>query len=555
MQWRRLWMLSPPWLLVAGACSSEDLGPPLPPCSTASAFAVSLAVTQYVTIDPAADSGCVAFVANGGTDTVEYLLLPMAATGTPGVRVPFRLIGADTAGPILLSSSELRATPVLAPAERFHAFLREWEGRPRPAGAARAPAQARTAAPPPVVGHVRQFSVCNNLDCSSFAQVTATAQSVGQRLAIYVDNAAPANGLNAQDLDTLKTLFDTRLYGVDTAAFGRESDVDGNTVVIVLMTNKVNSLVTDAECVASGFVSGFFFGADIDPRFAGDSRFNHGEVFYTIVADPAATLSCAHSRDQVKRVIPVTFVHEFQHMISFNQHVLVRGGDGELLWLNEGLSHFAEELGGRSFLPGDQASFSRFLRSNVFNAYSYLDSTGAHFLLPTEGFGTLAERGSAWLFVRFLVDRFAADTTLVAQNALTRALVATNLVGDANVATQTGQPFAQTVSQWGLANWVSDLPAFTTPTELKYRSWSFRTTFQSANMQDPVNFPKPYPLVPTVGGSDSVNVTGHLPAGSGVYHRVLQLPGGGAFLVLFGDPNRRPVSPAANPRLNVIRIR
>ena len=35
-------------------------------------------------------------------------------------------------------------------------------------------------------------------------------------------------------------------------------------------------------------------------------------------------------------------------MISYNQHVLVAAGSAEDTWLNEGLSHFAEELGGRS---------------------------------------------------------------------------------------------------------------------------------------------------------------------------------------------------------------
>ena len=47
--------------------------------------------------------------------------------------------------------------------------------------------------------------------------------------------------------------------------------------------------------------------------------------------------------------MPATFVHEFQHMISFGQHVLARGGASESLWLNEGLSHIAEELAGKYF--------------------------------------------------------------------------------------------------------------------------------------------------------------------------------------------------------------
>lgn len=37
-------------------------------------------------------------------------------------------------------------------------------------------------------------------------------------------------------------------------------------------------------------------------------------------------------------------VHEFQHLINFHQHILVRGGTSEATWLDEGLSHVAEDL-------------------------------------------------------------------------------------------------------------------------------------------------------------------------------------------------------------------
>jgi hypothetical protein len=448
----------------------------------------------------------------------------------------------------------------LSTPERFHQFLRRTEQDgyvdvPASTGDAGASAlRADVAAGPPVEGDLRQFSVCARTDCSVFQTVTAIAERVGQRLAIFVDTLAPAGGLDSFDLDTLIQMFDTRLYAADTAAFGRESDIDTNSVVFVLMTNVVNKLVTAQECQTTGFIAGFFFGADIDPRFANDARFNHGEVFYSLVADPGGTLSCAHSRDRIKRLVPVTFVHEFQHMISYNQHVLIRNGNGEELWLNEALSHFAEEVGGRTFLPGDQTNFSRFLVGNLFNAYSYLDITGSHFLLASEGIGSLAERGAGWLFVRYLVDQFAAGTTLAARNAFTRSLVETPLLGSANVANRTGQPFAQTLSRWALANWVSDLPGFAAAAELKYTSWAFRATFASLNSQAPGTFPKPFPLVPTVSDGPGVDLSGTLRAGSGAYHRVVQPAGAQAFILRFTDGSGGALSATAGPRLNVIRI-
>ena len=62
--------------------------------------------------------------------------------------------------------------------------------------------------------------------------------------------------------------------------------------------------------------------------------------------DPGNRAATSRKSDATNAFLPPTFIHEFQHMISFNQHVLVRGGTAEDTWLNEGLSHFAEELGG-----------------------------------------------------------------------------------------------------------------------------------------------------------------------------------------------------------------
>src|SRR5256886_10358927 len=69
----------------------------------------------------------------------------------------------------------------------------------------------------------------------------------GRHIAIYVDSAAPQRGLTQSALDAMRDVIDNRLYVVDTLAFGRESDIDANHVVLVLMTNRVNRLVTAAE--------------------------------------------------------------------------------------------------------------------------------------------------------------------------------------------------------------------------------------------------------------------------------------------------------------------
>src|SRR6266567_1856544 len=528
----RLSLLSFLGVAAAVACS-DGSGPKLPPCTAAGSNLTLPVVGAFTSFDPTgATAGCLVFPAAGAADSAEYLVVPQLTTGVPGKTSSFELHG-DTIRPALIGPAfSAPALDDLNPVEGFHAFLRlgdqdHWRSlNPQIAApgmrAARSPAAP---AGPPAMGSQRTFKACARLDCSVFNDVTATVRALKSNVAIYVDNTAPAGGLDSTQLDSLAATFETRLYPADTAAFGRESDIDTNSVVMILMTPTVNKLVTSAACTSSGFVAGFFFGADLDPAFRNDSRSNKGEVFYTIVADPSGTLSCSHSTTSVEHLLPVTLVHEFQHMISFNQHVLVRGGDAEVLWLNEGFSHYAEEVGGRTYASGTP-EFSRFLIGDLYNGYQYLDSTEKHFLLPTSGIGSLAERGAAWMFVRFLVDQYAAGTTST-----------------------------DVVTRWSLALWVSDLPGFAAPAAVKYSSWSFRSTYASLNTQDPGNFPKVFPLRPRASAGRAVNLSGTLRAGSGVYARALQAPSAPGYTLLFGTSAGGPLDPALVPRLNVIRIR
>src|SRR5262249_32629626 len=147
-------------------------------------------------------------------------------------------------------------------------------------------------------------------------------------------------------------------------------------------------------------------------------------------------------------------------------------------------------------------------------------------LIPLDN-GTLGEIGASWLFTRYMVDQFGSD--------LPRKLVQTTLIGTRNVAAQTGQSFATDVTHWGLANWVSDLPGFATPSELEYKTWNFRVTYNSLNAQDPQDFPAKFPLAPTISTPGTLNASGVLPAGSpGMYIRLVQPPGDQGSVLHFG---------------------
>jgi len=560
---RRLWMVGLSSLLATACSSSPGTQPPLAPCtatSGGSAGAVSPAYAGVTSIDPTQTSGCAVFQANATAGIIEYLVVPQSASSIPDDSQAFKLGGNPLAAPP--SPAPLASSFGPNVAQQFDLRLRLSEREfatqvPRPL---LAPPRAPALVTPVDSGNVRTFKVCNTLNCdprkpTTLSTVTATARKVGTHIAIFVDNAAPQPGLSQTDLDNLRSVFDTRLYETDTLAFGHESDIDNNGMVIVLMTGKVNALVTSTACTTTGYVAGFFFGADLITT-APFATGNAGEIFYSIVPDPSGTLSCSHSVTSVTQLVPVTFVHEFQHMISFNQHFLVRGNFPEDLWLNEGLSHYAEENGGRTFLP-DTATFCRYAFGDLYNSAQYFTAPQNYFLVDTAGIGGLANRGAYWLFVRYLVDQVGA--TLGSADSVTRRLDRTSLTGAANVTNATGgTAFPTVLARWALANYVSDLPGFTAPPELQYVTWKFRSDYQTMKTAcgaffSTGNLPSQFPLTPSVVNG-SAALAGMLRAGSGSYYRLQQAASAPGFTLLFSNSAGGALRATIVPRLNVIRL-
>jgi hypothetical protein len=209
--------------------------------------------------------------------------------------------------------------------------------------------------------------------------------------------------------------------------------------------------------------------------------------------------SCAHRKSSVKTGTPPTFIHEFQHMISYNQHVLLRGGQGEVTWLNEGLSHIAEELGSKYYeakypAPAGRASPSQlfpdssqgFVTPNFRNAYSYLLTPTRHSVTTFEGLGTLEERGAAWLFLRWLADQKGEQVF--------KQLVQTTRRGTDNVSNVAGEPFQALFGDFGIATYsdsIDGVPRSSIPTRYRFTSRNTRQVFARL-------FPlKPNPITPT----------------------------------------------------------
>jgi hypothetical protein len=529
--------------LVTAGCSDGGTGPRL----VASDVALGAAEFQLFGGDQGA--GPLRFPAAGSSDA-EYLVVAQLATDVADLSAGYLLSGSSPL-PSPVAVRPFAAPAPLPVALRFHDAIRRMDEAAARAslalgarGAAPAP---RAAAGPPALGSQRVFKVCADLTCGTLVPVSATARFVGAHAAIFVDDSAPGPGFTSTDLLQMGQQFDGDLYPVDHDAFGAESDIDGNGVVLILLTRKVNGLVSSAECRSAGsFVTGFFLGADIAP--ATRARYNGGEIFYGMVPDQAGVSSCAHTATEVKQLIPVTFIHEFQHMISFNQHVLLRNGNTEVQWLNEALSHVAEELGGWHYDSlGADSIKSLFLIGDVYDAGLYLANPAPEPMVTAMLPGALEARGAEWLFVRYLVDQFGPATT--------QRLVQTSLLGSANVVDATGTPFATLLGRWALALYVSDLPSFAPDPRLAYRTWQFRTAFASLHEQDPGGFPHGFPLVPAAAQGSAFSLSGTVSSGSAAYVDIVVPAGSPAWSVTFTGAGGGSLPGGGKPQLAVVRIR
>jgi hypothetical protein len=543
---------------ILAACSNApSSGPVIPPTnvSCTSPAIVNLAVGEGVVLDPAATANCVQ-IPPSASGTTEHIVVTVATNGNEaanGISSSYSVSGGAA------TAADIAEAPMPDPviggfgkptsAEAFHARIRAWDRElSKMLGTRVLPAPPRgPVLAPPTVGSSRNFFVCSSTTCSGFVTVTATAKFVGTKSAIYLDNAAPSGGFTQADIDNVGALFENPTYGlhkIDTTAFGAESDLDGNGVVVVLLTPRVNKLSTDCS---TSVIAGFFLGLDL----VSDPHSNNGEVFYSMVPDPNST-TCNIPTSFATQLLPVTFIHEFQHMISFNQHVLIRGGTSEDTWLNEGLSHFAEELGGRqidnSECTGNPKScLSQYVSDNIGNAYNYLLNPEATFLIePGNSTGTLEERGANWLFVRWFLDQFSVDTVLGTD--MTRQLEATNSNGFANVAARSGVSFPTLVTEWQLANFLEGDTQFiqdATTERFRYKTWNLRGIYTN----NPQSFPKPYPLTPALITTSVVH-SGTLRGGSGLHLRVQRAPGDVAF-----NFSLQVASATVQPRIGVVRVK
>jgi hypothetical protein len=411
---------------------------------------------------------------------------------------------------------------------------------------------------PPALGSVRTFHVLSSFfGPSTFATAAAQLDYVGDNVLLYVDTLAPAGGFTPTQLQSFGQYFDQTLYPIDTTAFGAPTDIDQNGRVIVLMSQVVNAGVPASTCTSQGYVAGFFNEED----FSGpsDPNSNQGEIFYTIVPDPAGAFSCAHTVTELEDVVPATFLHELQHLISFSQHVVVNGGLPGASWLDEGLSIVAEELGSLYYeqrcpppacrTSPDQLfpdSSQGFVQGFLYDSYeyAYLPDTASLTLESDADPGT-SWRGGVWLLARWLGDQMGSG--------FYRQLERGPSGGVADIEQATSQSFPSLFADFGLALYTDSLPGLprtTAPAVDRFvtrnvkQLWARLYAVSNAPLVDPVQ------LFPITSDTSSAVL---LP-GTVTYFR-LDTPASAATVsVRFAGPGGSPFAATLKPQLAIFRL-
>ncbi|MBI2341213.1 MAG: hypothetical protein HYU98_00560, partial [Deltaproteobacteria bacterium] len=247
----------------------------------------------------------------------------------------------------------------------------------------------------PAVGDTESFKVLAGLSSlSSYKTVEAEIKCIGSNVIFYVDKQVEDNNssdLTDADVETLCAEFDS-VASQEIQMFGEPSDVNSDGHVAVLMTPQVNKL----GAMGGGIITGFFFANDLYRSANSNAR----EIIYVMVPDSAGVYGMSIPKSfAMENLLPAVLPHELQHAINYNQKVFVAGGTAEENWLNEGLSHLAEDILGYG-------------QENPSRIEVYLDDT-AYYGPITSGAPGLAERGAIYLLLRYLYEQSENGETFV----------------------------------------------------------------------------------------------------------------------------------------------
>jgi hypothetical protein len=373
----------------------------------------------------------------------------------------------------------------------------------------------------PSVGTVVQLNANLSGNTCSDPKILHAARVVAvlPHTIVFIDNTSPAGGYTDAELASFGAQFDTLGFALDTTNFGKNTDIDSNNRIGIFFTPGINQIPGPV----GGVIGGLFAARDLfQANATGCSASNVGELFYMPVPDPNRTINSSYTdKTFVGSLVVPTLVHEFQHLINAGRRIYVNdAADLEEVWLNEGLSHIAEELlyyriSGNTPLSNidaprvrsSQAQVSAFNNNqsqNFGRLSSYLAAPELN--SPYALVDGLEMRGAIWQLLRYSADQKGGD-----QRLTWLALVNSRTNGQANYNAVFGSITAN-ARDWSVAQYADDL-GLPMPTRYTNPSWNFRSIFGA------------------IGGGGFPLLTHQLITGTNVQ---MSLVGGGAGYTRFG---------------------
>lgn len=528
-------------LIVAGlaACSGggDPVGPPVettvtPPGANFACAASQVAELSVGEVRTALPDGVVCLKSNANA---EYMLNGFFASTVASAKAQVSVTGfgintvsSTPATTSLVAPGEMTTLDGMTPRQSLELGFRNLERNvlaPRMAGARLAMRnRATTNAAPPVAGDLLRFNASSS-GCENPNYRFGRVMAVTSRAIVVADTGNPAGGFTTAEFTSIGTTFDTLVDPLDRNAFGDPSDIDGNSRVIIFYTRVVNEL-TPAK--SEGVVEGFFNPRDLFPTsgtatLQGCAGSNVAEMFYMIVPDPNGTINGnARTKADVQRSTVAVTAHEYQHLINSARRLYVNDADDfEEVWLNEGLSHIAEELlfyrtaglGPRANIDATTITASQ-RRVDAFNLHQ-TGNFGRYQLFlqrsetssPYADNDSLSNRGAIWSFLRYAADRKAASDGTIWQQ-----LVNAKTVGMPNLTAAFGTDVMSWFRDWSISVYTDDRAA-TAPT-WQQPSWNFRSIYPRVGI---TTFPlKLRPLTNATAASVTLNAGGSMYATFGV---------------------------------------
>lgn len=237
-------------------------------------------------------------------------------------------------------------------------------------------------APPPATspqwrtGDVKSFWVSNSAEDLTF-QVDASLRTTGEHITFWVEEGVQ---IDPAAMEELARIFDNDIYDQMHHLFGSEDSpgIDGDP--------RVYGLFTYGQGPGT---AAYFYSQHINPVEAVPTSNEH-EMFFFNLDNLGIHNADTGLIEFDPALVAGVVAHEFQHMIHEHQD------NNEEVWLNEGLSKFAEIYTGFQF--GSNGTALMFLSQPDLQLNTW----------PEDG-STLPHYGAGMMFASYFYDRYGED--------------------------------------------------------------------------------------------------------------------------------------------------